>query len=107
MKTVMIVATAVLALGSTAYAQQQQQQEQHPCMADAAKLCPNVEPGGGAQMQCLKTHQTELSPACKKHVMQTKTKKMEQQDLEKQQQQQPPEPRQAPPSQPAPSPPQP
>jgi hypothetical protein len=66
--------------------------QERPCMADAARLCPNVEPGGGAQMECLKAHKDELSPACKKKVLQAKTKQTEKQQLQKQQQQQPPQP---------------
>jgi hypothetical protein len=77
----MIVATATT-FGFAAGARAQEK----PCMADAAKLCPNVEPGGGAQMQCLKEHKDELSPACKKKVMQMKAKHME-----KEQQQQAPQ----------------
>jgi hypothetical protein len=62
--------------------------QEKPCMADAARLCPNVEPGGGAQMQFLKAHQDELSPQCKKKVAQMKIKRMEHQQLEQQQQHQ-------------------
>jgi hypothetical protein len=83
MKTALLVgAAAVLGLVASARAQER------PCMADAARLCPDVEPGGGAQVMCLKAHQEELSPACKKHVMQAKIKQMEQQQLQQQQQQQ-------------------
>ena len=35
------------------------------CKADIEKFCHNVKPGGGRIIQCLKTHQAELSPACK------------------------------------------
>jgi hypothetical protein len=73
---------AALALGFAAHAGAQE----HPCMGDAARLCADVEPGGGAQMQCLKMHKDELSPACKKKVMQTKVKQMERQELQKQEQ---------------------
>lgn len=82
MKKLMVMATAVLGLAGAAGAQEK------PCMADAARLCSSVEPGGGAQIQCLKAHKDELSPACKKKVMQMKVKQMEQQQLEQQQQQQ-------------------
>jgi hypothetical protein len=73
-----IVATAVLGFGSSGYAQSK------PCMADAARLCPNVEPGGGAQIECLKSHKDELSPACKKKVLQMKVKQMEKQQEQQQ-----------------------
>lgn len=71
------------ALGGQARAQEK------PCMADAARLCPNIEPGGGAQLACLKEHKQELSPECKKHVMQAKLKHEEQKQLEQQRQRSP------------------
>jgi hypothetical protein len=78
------VAAAVLGFAASAGAQER------PCMADAARLCSEVEPGGGAQIACLKAHKDELSPGCKKKVMQMKIKQMEQQQLEQQEQGQPP-----------------
>ena len=79
-----VLAASTLGLVSAAGAQEK------PCMADAARLCANVEPGGGAQLACLKAHKSELSPACKKNVMKMKVKQMENQQLEQQRQQQPP-----------------
>jgi hypothetical protein len=73
-----LCAAAVLTVASGAYAQDK------PCMADAARLCPNVEPGEG-QMACLKDHKDDLSPACKKKVMQTKIKQEERKQLDEQQ----------------------
>ena len=80
------IAAAMLALAPGARAQDK------PCMADAARLCPGIEPGGGAQIACLKEHKQELSPACKKKIVEKK----EQQELKKEQEQQ---------KQPAPTPP--
>jgi hypothetical protein len=37
----------------------------NPCKADVARLCPNVEPGGGRIIRCLKDHEADLSDACK------------------------------------------
>jgi len=74
-----LLALGLLGLAPGAFAQER------PCMADAARLCPDVEPGEGAQMQCLKAHKSELSPACKKKVMSAKIKHMEKQQLEQQQ----------------------
>jgi hypothetical protein len=34
------------------------------CAADIAKLCKDVEPGGGKIGMCLRDHATELSPGC-------------------------------------------
>jgi hypothetical protein len=78
------LAGSLLGMASTARAQER------PCMADAARLCPNVEPGGGAQMECLKAHKEELSPGCKKNVMSAKIKHEEQQQLQQQQEKQQP-----------------
>ena len=83
----MMIAAAMLLLGVGGAARAQDK----PCMADAARLCPNVEPGSG-QISCLKEHKAELSPACKKKVMETKVKQQEQQELQKQQKQQQPPP---------------
>ena len=76
--------TAVLGLGAGAFVSSAGAQEK-PCMADAARLCPEVQPGGGAQIQCLKEHKDELSPACKKKVMSAKIKHMEKQELQHEQ----------------------
>jgi hypothetical protein len=79
MKTrLFVVATTMLGFAAVGHAQDK------PCMADAARLCANIEPGGGAQIACLKEHKEELSPACKKKVMQMKIQQMEQQELQKQ-----------------------
>lgn len=36
-----------------------------PCHADAGKLCPGVQPGGGRVLACLKQHEGELSGDCR------------------------------------------
>jgi Cysteine rich repeat len=43
-----------------------------PCKADAAKLCNGVQPGGGAILKCLKSHESDLSPACKNNMAKAK-----------------------------------
>lgn len=43
-----------------------------PCRDDAAKLCQGVQPGGGAIARCLKSHESELSPACKRNIAKAK-----------------------------------
>ena len=35
------------------------------CVGDAQKLCANVQRGQGRIVQCLKSHEAELSPACR------------------------------------------
>ncbi len=44
------------------------QAAQHPCMDDAKKLCPGVEPGEGRIAACLKEHKDQLSPGCKGNI---------------------------------------
>ncbi len=61
-----IVAGAVAALFTTAGAQQ------GACKEDVAKLCKDVQPGEGRIMECLKSHQAEVSPACATHMKQVK-----------------------------------
>ena len=34
------------------------------CKADAEKFCKGIRPGGGRILACLKSHQSELAPAC-------------------------------------------
>lgn len=41
---------------------------QHPCVEDAKKLCPGVEPGQGRVAACLKEHKDQLSQACKGNI---------------------------------------
>jgi hypothetical protein len=86
------IAAALIGAGFIGGAVSQAWAQERPCMADAARLCPDVEPGGGAQMTCLKQHKEELSPACKKKVVQTKIKQEERKQLEQQQGAQPPTP---------------
>jgi hypothetical protein len=40
------------------------------CKADAEKLCPGVQAGGGRIAACFKEHRSELSPECKKALAQ-------------------------------------
>jgi hypothetical protein len=37
------------------------------CTDDIAKFCKDVKPGGGAIMECLEAHESELSDACKEY----------------------------------------
>ena len=58
------VALAVFAAGVAAQAGAQQRRE-GPCAADARKFCGDVQPGQGGIAKCMKTHEAELSPACR------------------------------------------
>jgi hypothetical protein len=84
-----LIAAAMLGLGAAAHAQAPTQPPtqapERPCMADAARLCAGIEPGGGAQLTCLKAHTDELSPACKKKVLEKKVQQKEQEELQRQQ----------------------
>jgi hypothetical protein len=44
------------------------------CKADAERLCPGVEPGGGRLIGCLKQHENEVSVGCAKEIKAVKTK---------------------------------
>jgi hypothetical protein len=44
------------------------------CKADAARLCPGVEPGGGKLIGCLKQHENEVSIGCAKEIKAIKAK---------------------------------
>lgn len=39
----------------------------NPCIKDAQKFCKDVKRGGGRIIDCLKKHESELSPDCKAH----------------------------------------
>jgi hypothetical protein len=86
MKRHIRIATAVVAAAIAGGAASLASAQEKPCMADAARLCPGVEPGEGAQIACLKQHKEDLSPGCKKRVMQMKIKHEEQKQLQEQQQ---------------------
>jgi len=47
---------------------------QNACKEDSAKFCKDVEPGGGRLAQCLKTHESELTPACRETMTAAKAK---------------------------------
>lgn len=38
------------------------------CEADARRFCPDVKPGGGRILQCLRQHDAELAPGCREAV---------------------------------------
>jgi len=44
------------------------------CKADAERLCPGVEPGGGRLIGCLKQHENEVSIGCAKEIKAIKAK---------------------------------
>ena len=46
------------------YAGEGQSKGDHPCAADVQKFCNDVKKGEGRVINCLKSHQPDLSPAC-------------------------------------------
>ena len=40
------------------------------CRNDLQKLCPNVQPGGGRLMACLKDNKDNVSDSCKQRMQQ-------------------------------------
>jgi hypothetical protein len=55
---------AMVALLSSSHALAAGQPQKGACKADAQKLCSDVQPGEGRVIECLKTHQADLSPQC-------------------------------------------
>ena len=45
------------------------------CSADVKKLCDGVQPGGGRFLQCMRSHQTEISSDCQAALANAKTAK--------------------------------
>jgi hypothetical protein len=43
-------------------------EDTRPCADDISKFCKDVKPGGGRIANCLKEHENDLSPACKKRT---------------------------------------
>lgn len=45
------------------------------CKADVEKYCPGIKPGDGTLKACMKEHRKELSPDCKKELMEARKAK--------------------------------
>ena len=63
-------AFALLALSNIASAQMADLTKY--CKADAERLCPGTEPGGGRIIKCLKAHKMEVSIGCEKAIQHIK-----------------------------------
>ena len=66
MKSVAVLACATAFLMPTFAAEQGAVGD--ACKADIKKLCPDVKPGQGAVVKCLKTHEDQVSPGCKSAI---------------------------------------
>lgn len=65
-----LAAAACLSIATGARAEQ----DAKPCADDAARLCKGVQQGEGRIAKCMKEHESELSPGCKKNVGKLKEK---------------------------------
>jgi hypothetical protein len=66
-----ILGAYLLVIGglSMVSAAQAEEKEGHgACRADVQKLCKEVQPGGGRIAACLKQHESEISPGCRKRM---------------------------------------
>ena len=61
----LVILAALLLLGSVAVAQQ----ESKPCAGDIKTLCVGIQPGEGRIKTCIKSHLTDLSPACQDRLL--------------------------------------
>ncbi|MCU0848659.1 MAG: cysteine rich repeat-containing protein [Spirochaetes bacterium] len=71
-KTLFFVLFSVAILFAVTAYTQEDVQKTGPCKADAEKFCKDIKPGHGRIMACLKSHEAELSQACKDHRDQVK-----------------------------------
>jgi len=76
MKTIQWALSAlVLTAGVALAADQPPTTTRASCKADAAALCPGVQPGAGRVAACLKENEAKVSPACKDALAKMKDKK--------------------------------
>ena len=72
--------TTMLLMSSAAFAQAGPGQAvEMACRDDVARLCPNVPPGGGKIIECLKAQKAQVSFGCKKALYQAHKAKQAQQ----------------------------
>ena len=77
-----LMTIAVLIPTGAALAQDQQRvspevlkQIRAACSADVKKLCDGVQPGGGRILQCMRSHQSEISSDCQAALANAKAAK--------------------------------
>ena len=57
-----------------AKAREKAKEVKEACKDDAKKLCEGIKPGHGKIIQCLKQHESDLSPACKEEISKSRGK---------------------------------
>ena len=65
MRSGLVVLTTLLLSGSGAVAQLAPK----PCAGDIKTLCAGIQPGEGRIKSCIKSHLTDLSPACEERLL--------------------------------------
>lgn len=65
MRNILLACLAGAALSAGGAALAQPADLQQACSPDVKKYCADVQPGGGRIMQCMKSHASDLSDACK------------------------------------------
>ena len=74
MKHVRIVSIMSVVFGLMTTAHPVMAHEEGACREDVKKFCGDVKPGGGAVMDCMKSHQADLSAGCKENMSEGKAK---------------------------------
>jgi hypothetical protein len=69
-----MVITALFMVTVIGLTQDQDVHGKGPCKADVEKFCKGIKPGGGRIWACLKSHGSELAPACTDHMTQAREK---------------------------------
>ncbi len=75
MKKIIIMTGAVVAALCLVAVVGFTQEEVNPkgaCKADVEKFCKDIKPGKGRILSCLKSHEADLSQACRDHVAQVR-----------------------------------
>jgi len=64
----LVGAIPLLALAAGEPGPQGPQAARGACRADVQRLCGDVQPGSGGRRECLRQHQSELSPQCQERI---------------------------------------
>jgi hypothetical protein len=69
MKRIVAACLFVLLSGQSAHAQMAPQHpNQAPCLKDFTRFCDAVPPGQGRKIACLRSHKSQLAPACRERL---------------------------------------